>query len=523
MENIFSRFVDALPGMVWTALPDGKIDLVNRRWREYTGIKADETSCLNWESVIYHEDLPEFLERWRCIFASGQPGEIKARLRRFDGEYRWFLISSNPMRDDGGGIVRWFAINTDIDDQRRGEDELRRSEEFLAQCQRLNLTGTFAWNLNTDEIAFSGQLYRIFELDTDLAVTLERIGTRVHPEDIPLWTERIELARKDIGDHDYGVRLRMPDGRIKYLRIKSYGIRHRTGRLEHIAAIQDVTEHQLAEDALSKLRLELAHMARVTTLGTLTASIAHEVNQPIAGIMTNASTCLRMLTSDPPNIDGACATAQRVIRDGNRASEVIARLHTLFSNKDTTIEPIDINEATLEIIALSLSELQRKRVVLRQELADDLPRVAGDRIQLQQVILNLLRNASDAMSGVDDRSREVVIRTERDQGDYVRLTVSDKGVGITPQDAERVFDAFYTTKSDGMGMGLSLSRSIIESHHGRLWAIPNDGPGANFSFSLPRIPERLSNSQNLDSIETAGETEAMKCRENQLATCNGCR
>ena len=202
---------------------------------------------------------------------------------------------------------------------------------------------------------------------------------------------------------------------------------------------------------------------------------------------------------------------------------MIARLRTLFSNKETTIEPIDINEATLEIIAVSLSELQKERVVLRQELADDLPRVAGDRIQLQQVILNLLRNASDAMSGVDDRSREVVIRTERDQGDYVRLTVRDAGVGITPQDAERVFDAFYTTKSDGMGMGLSVSRSIIESHHGRLWAIPNDGPGANFSFSLPSIPESLSDSQNLDSIGTTDETEAMKRRENQWATCASCR
>jgi PAS domain S-box-containing protein len=523
MENTFSRFVDALPGMVWTALPDGKIDLVNRRWCEYSGIRGDEAGCLNWKSVVYHEDLPEFLERWRCIFASGQPGEIKARLRRFDGEYRWFLISSNPMRDHGGRIVQWFAINTDIDDQKRAEEELRRSEEFLAQSQRLNLTGTFAWNLDTDEITFSEQLYRIFELDTDLAVTLERIGTRVHPEDIRLWTEKMELARKDIGDQDYGFRLWMPDGRIKYLRTKSYGIRHSTGRLEHIGAIQDATAHQLAEDALSNLRSELAHMARVTTLGTLTASIAHEVNQPIAGIMTNASTCLRMLTNDPPNIDGACVTAQRIIRDGNRASEVIARLRTLFSNKETTIEPIDINEATLEIIAVSLSELQKERVVLRQELADDLPRVAGDRIQLQQVILNLLRNASDAMSGVDDRSREVVIRTERDQGDYVRLTVRDAGVGITPQDAERVFDAFYTTKSDGMGMGLSVSRSIIESHHGRLWAIPNDGPGANFSFSLPSIPESLSNSRNLDSIGTTDETEAMKRRENQWATCTSCR
>jgi len=239
-------------------------------------------------------------------------------------------------------------------------------------------------------------------------------------------------------------------------------------------------------------------MARVTALGTLTASIAHEVSQPIAGIVTNASTCLRMLTNDPPNIEGARETAQRAIRDSQRASEVITRLRTLFSKKETIVEPVDLSEATREIIALSLSDLQRDRVVLQPELRDDLPLVAGDRVQLQQVILNLLRNASDAMSGIDDRARELTIRTERDEGDCVRLTVKDTGIGITPQDMERLFDAFYTTKSGGMGMGLSISRSIIESHHGRLWATSNDGPGANFSFSLPCIPEGIVNSRNLD-------------------------
>jgi signal transduction histidine kinase len=192
-----------------------------------------------------------------------------------------------------------------------------------------------------------------------------------------------------------------------------------------------------------------------------------------------------MLATDPPNIDGARETARRMIRDSNRASEVITRLRKLFGKKETTIEPVDLNEATREIIALSLSELQRNRVILRQELADELLLVAGDRLQLQQVILNLVRNASDAMSGVDDRPRELVIRTERDECDCVCLTVKDTGVGITPKDLEKLFEAFYTTKCDGMGMGLSVSRSIIERHSGRLWAIPNDDPGATFSFSIP--------------------------------------
>ena len=244
-----------------------------------------------------------------------------------------------------------------------------------------------------------------------------------------------------------------------------------------------------AEHALHQAQAELAHVARVTTLGELAASIAHEINQPLAGIIADASACLRMLAGDPPNVDGARETARRTIRDGNRASDVITRLRALFSKKDAVTDSVDLNEATREVIALSSSELQRNRVILRPELADDLPPVSGDRIQLQQVILNLLMNASDAMSGVDDRPRQVVIRTERDEGDRVRLSVQDAGVGFEPQAVDKLFEAFYTTKSGGMGMGLSVSRSIIERHHGRLWAEPNDGPGATFSFSVPCNPE----------------------------------
>jgi signal transduction histidine kinase len=236
------------------------------------------------------------------------------------------------------------------------------------------------------------------------------------------------------------------------------------------------------------------------TMGELTASIAHEVNQPLSGIITNASTCLRMLAADPPNVDGARETARRTIRDGNRASEVIARLRALFSRREAASELVDLNEATREVIALSSNDLQRNRVIVRTELADDLAPVTGDRVQLQQVILNLLRNAADAMSGIDDRPRQLVIRTERAEGDQVRLTVRDAGVGLDPQAAERLFKAFYTTKRDGMGIGLSISRTIIESHRGRIWAAPNDGPGATFAFSIPRRPQDATGAHGPDII-----------------------
>ncbi|HUZ97645.1 MAG TPA: ATP-binding protein, partial [Edaphobacter sp.] len=253
-----------------------------------------------------------------------------------------------------------------------------------------------------------------------------------------------------------------------------------------------------------------AHVARVTSLGALTASIAHEVNQPLSGIVTNASTCLRMLAADPPNIDGARETARRTIRDGNRASEVITRLRALFSKEDITTERVDLNEATQEVIALSLGELQGNRVLLRSELANHLPPVVGDRVQLQQVILNLLRNALDAMSAVEDRPRQLVIRTEQDESDSVRLTMQDTGIGIDSQNLDRLFDAFYTTKSAGMGMGLSVCRSIIERHRGHLWAALNDGPGATFSFSIPRGFEGGAGTHNLGAIRASAVANAAK-------------
>jgi signal transduction histidine kinase len=362
---------------------------------------------------------------------------------------------------------------------------LERSEAFLAEGQRLSRVGSFSWHVATDEITWSEELYRIFEFDPRERVTLQLIGTRVHPEDMHLVDDMVRQARADARDFNYEYRLQMPDNSVKFLHLVAHGAEDEDGRLEYIGAVQDVTQRRLSDGALAKARSELAHVARVKSMGVLTASIAHEVNQPLAGIITNASACLRMLGANPPNIEAACETARRTIRDGNRASAVITRLRALFGKKDNATEPVNLNEMAQEVIALSLGELQRGRVVLRTEFADNLPPVTGDRVQLQQVILNLLLNALDAMSGMDDRPRPLVVSTAQDDAHRVCVTVRDAGRGFQPQDADRLFDAFYTTKSDGMGIGLSVSRSIIESHGGRLWAAQNDGPGATFSFSIP--------------------------------------
>jgi PAS domain S-box-containing protein len=488
-ERDLNHIINTIPVLAWCNLPDGSNEFLNQPWHDYTGLSPEEAHGWGWQVTIHPDDLPKLLDKWWELLAAGEPGEIEARLRRFDGVYRWFLFRVNPLRDESGSIVKWYGTNTDIDDRKRAEEELRRHEAFLAEGQRLSLTGSFSWRVGTDEITWSEQLYRIFEVEPAMRVTLELIGTRVHPEDIRLLNDMVERARGAASDFAYEHRLQMPDHSVKYVHLVAHATRDKEGRLEYIGAVQDVTQRRISEEALGKARSELAHVARVTSLSALTASIAHEVNQPLSGIITNASTCLRMLAADPPNVDGARETARRTLRDGNRASDVVSRLRALFSKKAATTDSVDLNEATREVVALSLSELQRSRVILQPELAEDLPPVTGDRVQLQQVVLNLLLNAADAMKGVDDRPRQLVIRTERHEGDRVRLSVRDAGVGFEAQGMDKLFEPFYTTKSEGMGIGLSVSRSIVENHHGRLWAAPNDGPGATFSFSIPRAPE----------------------------------
>lgn len=507
-ERWRSVFENSAIGVALTDL-SGRFFATSPVYQQMLGYTGEELQKLTFLDITHNDDLELNRTLIGELLAGKRPQfQIEKQYRRKNGGLVW--VRNNVSLVPGTERVQRFlmALSEDITERKQAEEELRRSEALLAEVQRISLTGGFSWRVDTDQVTFSDEAYRIFEFEKDAPVTLEQIASRVHPEDIPLLSETMAAARSGGVDQDYEIRLRMPDGSVKYLHTISHGIRDREGRLECIGAIEDKTRRRLAEDALSKARSELAHVARVTSLGVLTASIAHEVSQPLSGIITNASTCLRMLAADPPHVEGARETARRTIRDGNRASEVITRLRALFSKKDAATESVNLNEATREVIALSLTELQKNRVVLRSELADDLPLVAGDRVQLQQVILNLLRNASDAMNAVEDRPRQLLVRTERDEGDRVRLTVQDVGVGFDPQGAERLFDAFHTTKSNGMGIGLSVSRSIIESHQGRLWATRNDGPGAAFSFSIPRAREGSAGADDIRNTPALTDTDA---------------
>jgi signal transduction histidine kinase len=386
-------------------------------------------------------------------------------------------------------LIQYFPHAAAAVQRARSNEACHGIETFLAKVQRISATGSFFWQAATAVITASEQLYHIFEFAPTLPMTLELIATRVHPDDLTLLHDTIERARSAASDVDFELRLRIPGGSVKYLHVVAQGIADEAGQLEYIGAVHDVTTRRLSEEALGRARAALTNVARLTSLAVLAPSIAHEVSQPLAGIMINANTCLRNLATDPPRLEAAGAAARRTLRDVERAHDIIARLRVIVSGKEAIFESLDMNEAIRETVALLSSELQKNRVVLRTELAGDLPRVRGDRVQLQQVVLNLLANSFEAMSDVEDRPRQLLIRTERHDPAQVCVTVRGAGQVFHPTDGERLFEAFYTTKGTAMGMGLFVGRTIIESHRGRLWAEPNKDHGATFSFSIPHEPQ----------------------------------
>jgi PAS domain S-box-containing protein len=488
-----------LPVSAWTLKPDGTPDFVNRVWLEYSGqtLEFVRSRPEAWMSAVHPEDREAASRSFWDGVRSGRGFAMETRsLRAEDGTYRWHLNQAVVLRDAEGKVLKFVGTTTDIDEQIRAEEELRASEANLRQIVD-SIPGLICTMSPTGETEQLNQpLLEYFGKGPE-ELKGWKMTDAVHPDDLPEVIKAYTYSVKTETPYAIEHRCRRADGAYRWFQARALPARDTDGRIAcWYCLITDIDDRKRAEEALSKARSELAHVSRVTTLGELTASIAHEVNQPLSGIVTNATACLRMLAADPADLDGARETARRTIRDGQRASDVIERLRALFRKKSAPTKAVDLNEATEEVIALLSSELQRAELILRVELAEDLPSVAGDRVQLQQVVLNLLLNASEAMNGINDRPRRLTIRTERDVDDGVRLSVADVGVGL-PQDSERLFQAFYTTKSGGMGIGLSVSRSIIENHRGRLRADPNGGPGATFSFCIPRIPELQCGAQSL--------------------------
>jgi PAS domain S-box-containing protein len=364
-ESRLQLVIDTIPGMVWSGLPDGTFDFVNEPWLRYLGYSWEELSARGGlVSVVHPDDVEESVARWEATRAAGRHTDHELRMRRADGQYRWFLTRALPLRDELGNIIKWYGTATDIEDRKRAEEEQKRAAEALRQAEA-----------------------------------------------------------------------------------------------------------------------DLAHVSRTTTMGELTASLAHEVNQPITAAITNANTCVRWLAGNTPHIEEARDAAMRSAKDGTRAAEIISRIRLLFKKGTTERELVDVNEVIREMIVLLRGEATRYAVSIQTDLAADLPQLLADRVQLQQVMLNLIMNSIDAMKDVDG-TRDLAIKSQRTENEQLMVSVSDTGVGLPPQQADKIFNAFFTTKLQGTGLGLSISRSIVQSHGGRLWAADNTPPGASVSFTL---------------------------------------
>jgi PAS domain S-box-containing protein len=612
-EKRLRDVVETIPAMTFTALSDGSSTFVNKRWTEYTGLSVERSSGAGWQRAIHPEDRVRHSEKWHISVATGQLFEDEARFRHAaDGGYRWFLVRGVPLRSPHGKIVKWYGTLTDIEDRKRAEEalqrsqfyisegqrvahmgswafnaagfeywsselfrihglepsdkpptveeylalvhpedrafmkqgitnmlgdhrpfdftkrivrcdgeirhvrcvgvpvtqrgtfqgflgtgmdvtdqerlteELRRSESHLAEAQKLTHTASWAWRVSDQgAVHLSGEWYRIYGFDPgEGAPTWGEVVERIHPEDRLKWTGEVERAIVEKADYEHKFRILLPNGIVKWIHTVGHPVLSNAGDLEgFVGSSTDITELKRAEQEREKLRqleADLAHIDRVSTLGEMAASLAHEIKQPIAAAITSANSCIEWLAHEPPNLDRARAAAARIDKYGNRAAEIIDRIRSLYKNSPPQRELVDVNGIVHEIFTLLQGEAIRYSIAMRPELAAELPKIRVDRVQLQQVFMNLMLNAIEAMK---DSGGELTVKSELQDGQLL-FSVSDTGLGL-PMEKDQIFSAFFTTKPQGSGMGLAISRSIVESHGGRLWATANDGRGATFHFTLP--------------------------------------
>ena len=416
----------------------------------------------------------------------------------FDHEYRLLMPNGSVKHvhvvahalSDKSGRVEFVGAVMDVTAAKQAEAALRRSENYLAEAQRLTHTGSGAWRVpGWDALYLSEEWFRIYGFDPKrgLSAWNDRLQ-RMHPEDRDNVQETKDRAINAKSDYEVDHRILLPDGTVKYTHTVGHPVLNAYGDVEQfVCTMMDVTERKQAEEAREALRqaqADLARVSRVTTMGELTASLAHEVNQPIAATGTDANTCLRWLACDTPNIEEARAAAMRIVKDVKRTAEIMTRIRQLFKKGSSQREVVDVNEIIREMIVLLRGEITRYNILVGTDLTADIPQVTADRVQLQQVLMNLMINGIEAMKDAD-RTRELAIKSRRADTDQVLVSVNDTGIGLPRKQMEKIFNAFFTTKPHGTGMGLRISRSIIESHGGKLWAADNSPRGASFNFTLP--------------------------------------
>jgi PAS domain S-box-containing protein len=484
-ERELRRTLDSIPTLAWRTRADGYAEYLNKRWLDYTGISQEQALGWEWQAAIHPDDRPALHYAWLGMLETGKPGEVEARMRRSDGTYRWFLFRSEALRDEAGAVVAWYGTNTDIEDRKQVENAWQRSQAYSAEAQKLSQTGSFAWDVATRHYFWSEQTYQILGFDRSIRPSISLVVQRTHPDDRFIMEHELDRSAQKAPYHDFEVRLLMPDRQIKHIHLLAHRITYESGNEEVVGAVMDITDARKSQETLHAAQTALAHASRVATLGEISATIAHEVNQPLAAIVANGQACLRFLSREKPNLDDVRGAVEWIVKDGNRAGDVIRRVRGLMKKAVTEKAPLDVNDLVNEVTALLRRELAAQRVTPQLELAPSVPPIVGDRVQLQQVIINLVMNGAEAMQATSDQSPRLVVRTYQDGADRVVVAVEDSGPGVASENADRVFDPFFSTKPGGLGMGLSICRSIVEAHGGRLWSSPNAGSGATFQFALP--------------------------------------
>jgi hypothetical protein len=496
-EQQLRQLIDTIPSLVWCATPEGEPSYLNKRLMDYLGVGLDQFDTSDglslqaaaMSALVHPDDLPGSEKLWAHCIRTGESYIMRYRLRRADGAYRWMDGRREPLRDEEGRVVQWYCVTIDIDDRQKAEEALRRSEHQL----RL-LTDTIpalVWCATPDGkpsyvnkrlIDYTGMSLDGFDNGGNSAISLRAV---VHPNDLPaverLWFQCVATGESFAMRY----RLRRADGVYRLVDGRADPLRDEAGRVVQWYGVNvDIEDETQMQDALRSAQDKLSRAAQAASLSEMSASIAHEINQPLAAIVTSGYACLRWLSADPPNVEKARLTAERTIRDGNVAADVVRRIRALFQRSTVAAgSRLDINSVIAEVCQLLSDEACRRNVRIETGMEPELPPAAADRVQIQQLLMNLARNALDAMDQTDDSFKELFIRSRRNNKDTLLIEVRDYGAGLT--DVDKVFEPFFTTKAKGMGMGLAICRSIVEAHAGRLWASKNECRGATFSFTLP--------------------------------------
>ena len=489
-QQRFRELVNAIVGIVWEADAESfAFSFVSQQAQRILGYPTEVwlREPTFWKDHLHPEDRERAVQAWLETASQKLNHEVEYRMIAADGRVIW-------MRDlvsvvvENGRATRLRGVIVDITRRKSAEEALRRSEAYLAEAQKLTHTGSWAINPIAQTAYWSEESFRIFGFDLQQGLPpREKYWERVHAEDRERARECLEKSLSGTTDFTDEFRIVLPDEIVRHIQVSGHPVFGSNGELIEVFGTHiDVTERKRVDEERERLRVleaDLARINRVTSMGELTASLAHEINQPIAATVMNADTCLQWLAVKNPNIEEAREAAKRIVKDSHRAAEIISRLRLLFKKGSAQREQVHINEVIGEIVMLLRNEAARSHVSIRTELAKDAPELIGDRVQLQQVVMNLMVNAIDAMKNID-HTRELTVRSQLNRSNHLLVSVSDTGVGLPPE-TNQIFNAFFTTKPHGTGMGLAISRTIIESHGGRLWASSNSGRGAVFSFTLP--------------------------------------